>query len=67
MYQEGLATNAVDDALTQAHVYENTTQLSIAPDLTFKGLEKGIVPTQIMFCLKEKVRRRKKKKKKKIL
>lgn len=27
--------------------------MSIAPDLTFKGLEKGIVPTQIMFCLKE--------------
>lgn len=23
------------------------------PNLSFKGLEKGIVPTQIIFCLKE--------------
>lgn len=33
-----------------------TTQLSVDPKLQFKGLEKGIVPTQILFCLKEKVR-----------
>jgi chitin synthase len=37
-----------------AHIYEATTQLSIDSDLKFKGLEKGIVPTQIVFCLKEK-------------
>ncbi|SCV73830.1 BQ2448_6260 [Microbotryum intermedium] len=54
VYQEGLATNQIDDASVQSHIYEYTTQLSIDPDLRFKGLEKGIVPTQIMFCLKEK-------------
>ncbi|KAM0790029.1 Chitin synthase, class 3 [Microbotryomycetes sp. NB124-2] len=54
VYQEGLATNQIDSETVQAHVYEYTTQMSISPDLKFKGLEKGIVPTQIMFCLKEK-------------
>ncbi|SCZ88136.1 BZ3500_MvSof-1268-A1-R1_Chr10-2g02854 [Microbotryum saponariae] len=54
VYQEGLATNQIDEASVQSHIYEYTTQLSIDPDLRFKGLEKGIVPTQIMFCLKEK-------------
>ncbi|GAA5888502.1 hypothetical protein JCM5296_000654 [Sporobolomyces johnsonii] len=53
IYREGLATNQIDDKPVQAHVYEYTTQMSIAPDLTFKGLEKGIVPVQMMFCLKE--------------
>ncbi|KAK4051051.1 Chitin synthase, class 3 [Microbotryomycetes sp. JL201] len=54
VYQEGLATNQIDSETVQAHVYEYTAQMSISPDLKFKGLEKGIVPTQIMFCLKEK-------------
>ncbi|KAK4051671.1 Chitin synthase, class 3 [Microbotryomycetes sp. JL221] len=54
VYQEGLATNQIDSETVQAHVYEYTTQMSISPDLKFRGLEKGIVPTQIMFCLKEK-------------
>ncbi|GAA5915714.1 chitin synthase CHS2 [Sporobolomyces salmoneus] len=53
IYRDGLATNQIDDKSVQAHVYEYTTQMSIAPDLTFKGLEKGIVPVQMMFCLKE--------------
>ncbi|BGP17939.1 hypothetical protein JCM10213_003947 [Rhodosporidiobolus nylandii] len=54
VYQPNVATNRIDDKPVQAHLYEHTTQMSIAPDLTFKGLEKGICPTQIMFCLKEK-------------
>ncbi|GAA5898385.1 hypothetical protein JCM6882_000142, partial [Rhodosporidiobolus microsporus] len=53
VYQPNVATNRIDDKPVQAHIYEHTTQMSIAPDLTFKGLEKGIMPTQIMFCLKE--------------
>ncbi|GAA6023247.1 hypothetical protein JCM10207_005221 [Rhodosporidiobolus poonsookiae] len=53
VYQPNVATNKIDDKPVQAHIYEHTTQMSIAPDLTFKGLEKGIMPTQIMFCLKE--------------
>jgi len=37
-----------------AHVYEYTTQVSLDSDLKFKGAEKGIVPCQMIFCLKEK-------------
>lgn len=44
----------MDGKEVQAHVYEYTTQLSIDSELKFKGLEKGIVPTQIVFCLKER-------------
>jgi hypothetical protein len=53
VYQPSIATNRIDDKPVQSHVFEFTSQMSIAPDLTFKGLEKGIVPTLIMFCLKE--------------
>lgn len=44
----------VQDQPVTAHIYEFTTQLSVDSDLKFKGLEKGIVPTQIIFCLKER-------------
>lgn len=54
MYQEGVASNIVRSKPVTAHIYEFTTQLSIDSDLKFKGLEKGIVPTQIIFCLKER-------------
>lgn len=54
VYQEGVAKNMVDDKEVQAHVYEYTTQLSIDSHRQFKGAEKGLVPTQILFCLKEK-------------
>lgn len=55
VYQEGMAKNVIDNKKVEAHIYEYTTQLSIDPELKFKGMEKGIVPTQIMFCLKESV------------
>ena len=54
VYQKDVGKNKVDDKTVQAHLYEYTAQLSISPDMKFKGLEKGIVPTQIIFCLKEK-------------
>ena len=54
MYQKDVGKNKVDGKEVQAHVYEYTTQLSIDSELKFKGLEKGIVPTQIVFCLKER-------------
>ncbi|OAV85816.1 hypothetical protein PTTG_03882, partial [Puccinia triticina 1-1 BBBD Race 1] len=44
----------VQDQPVTAHIYEFTTQLSVDSDLKFKGLEKGIVPTQIIFCMKER-------------
>jgi chitin synthase len=54
VYQHGIAKNYVNQKAVQAHVYEYTTQVSLDADLKFKGAEKGIVPCQTIFCLKEK-------------
>ncbi|KAF2138061.1 glycosyltransferase family 2 protein [Aplosporella prunicola CBS 121167] len=53
-YQEGIAKNLVNNKEVTAHVYEYTTQVSLDSDLRFKGAEKGIVPVQVVFCLKER-------------
>ena len=53
VYQEGIAKNMVNQKEVTAHVYEYTTQVSLDSDLKFKGAEKGIVPCQVIFCLKE--------------
>ncbi|KAI4636736.1 hypothetical protein J4E93_010960 [Alternaria ventricosa] len=53
-FQEGIAKNHVNQKEVTAHVYEYTTQVSLDSDLKFKGAEKGIVPCQMIFCLKEK-------------
>ncbi|KAL0077362.1 glycosyltransferase family 2 protein [Phycomyces blakesleeanus] len=53
IYQKGVAKNMVNDKPVQAHLYEYTTQLSIDSDMKIKGAEKGIVPVQTLFCLKE--------------
>ncbi|KAF2762906.1 putative chitin synthase [Pseudovirgaria hyperparasitica] len=53
-YQDGIAKNLVNQREVKAHVYEYTTQVSLDSDLKFKGAEKGIVPCQLIFCLKEK-------------
>ncbi|MCJ1366041.1 Chitin synthase, class 2 [Acarospora aff. strigata] len=54
VYQDGIAKNLVNQREVTAHVYEYTTQVSLDADLKFKGAEKGIVPCQIIFCMKEK-------------
>ena len=54
VYQDGIAKNLVNQREVTAHVYEYTTQVSLDADLKFKGAEKGIVPCQLIFCLKEK-------------
>ncbi|KAF2663933.1 chitin synthase, class II [Microthyrium microscopicum] len=54
VYQEGIAKNVVNQKEVTAHIYEYTTQVSLDSDLKFKGAEKGIVPVQMIFCLKEK-------------
>lgn len=54
VYQDGVAKNTVNDEVVQAHVYEYTTQLSLDPNMRFKGAEKGLMPCQIIFCLKER-------------
>jgi chitin synthase len=53
VYQDGIAKNLVNQKEVSAHVYEYTTQVSLDSDLKFKGAEKGIVPCQMIFCLKE--------------
>ncbi|KAI8064971.1 chitin synthase 1 [Thamnidium elegans] len=53
VYQKGVAKNMVNDKPVQAHVYEYTTQVSVDSDMKVRGAEKGIVPVQILFCLKE--------------
>lgn len=53
VYQEGVAKNAVQNKPVQAHLYEYTTQISIDPSLKFRSAERGIVPVQIAFLLKE--------------
>jgi len=52
-YQNGIAKNLVNKREVNAHLYEYTTQVSLDADLKFKGAEKGIVPCQLIFCLKE--------------
>jgi len=37
-----------------AHIYEYTTQISITPALKIDTSDKGVVPVQLIFCLKEK-------------
>ncbi|KDN52455.1 glycosyltransferase family 2 protein, partial [Tilletiaria anomala UBC 951] len=54
VYQEGVAKNVVNGKPVTAHIYEYTTQLSVDPHLRFRGREKGIMPVQILFCLKER-------------
>jgi chitin synthase len=54
VYQDGVAKNIVNGKEVTAHLYEYTTQLSIDPEMKFKAHEKGLVPVQIMFLLKEK-------------
>src|SRR6201994_3418200 len=54
VYQEGIAKNRVNNKEVKAHLYEYTTQVSLDADLKFKGAEKGVVPCQMIFCMKEK-------------
>ncbi|WRT68002.1 uncharacterized protein IL334_004977 [Kwoniella shivajii] len=54
VYQEGAMTNKVKDRPVTAHVFEYTTSFALDADLHFKYPDKGIVPCQIIFCLKEK-------------
>ncbi|KAI9254674.1 chitin synthase 1 [Sporodiniella umbellata] len=54
IYQSGIAKNMVGDKPVKAHIYEYTTQISIDSEMNIKGSNKGIVPVQTLFCLKEK-------------
>ncbi|KAF8551876.1 glycosyltransferase family 2 protein [Imleria badia] len=53
-YQDGIAKHVVDGKPVTAHIYEYTTQISISPSMRIEGAEEGVVPVQLIFCLKEK-------------
>ncbi|KAL6300688.1 glycosyltransferase family 2 protein [Sparassis latifolia] len=53
-YQDGIAKNIVNGKPVAAHIYEYTAQISVSPSMKIEGAERGIVPVQIIFCLKEK-------------
>ncbi|PPQ93791.1 hypothetical protein CVT25_013500 [Psilocybe cyanescens] len=46
--------NKVNEKEVTAHLFEYTTSFALDPNLHFKYPDKGIVPTQIIFCMKEK-------------
>jgi chitin synthase len=54
VYQDGLMKNKVDDKDVTAHVFEYTTQVAIDTENNIRGHATGLVPVQILFCLKEK-------------
>ncbi|KAH8979068.1 glycosyltransferase family 2 protein [Lactarius akahatsu] len=53
-YQGSIVTNVVNGKPVSAHIYEYTTQIAVTESNKIEGAEKGIVPVQIVFCLKEK-------------
>ncbi|GLB37699.1 putative chitin synthase [Lyophyllum shimeji] len=55
VYQAGdHMKNMVNNKEVTAHLFEYTTTFALDPNLHFKYPDKGIVPTQIIFCMKEK-------------
>ncbi|KAG5463342.1 MAG: chitin synthase-domain-containing protein, partial [Olpidium bornovanus] len=49
----GIAKNTVNGKDVTAHIYEYTTQIMVDQELKLRGADKGLVPVQIIFCLKE--------------
>jgi chitin synthase len=55
VYQPGdHMVGKVDGADVTAHLFEYTTTFALDSNIHFKYPDNGIVPTQILFCLKEK-------------
>ncbi|KAF4598284.1 hypothetical protein EYR38_006680 [Pleurotus pulmonarius] len=55
VYQDvGQMKNLVNGEEVTAHLFEYTTSFGLDSNIHFRYPDKGIVPTQIIFCLKEK-------------
>ncbi|KAJ3241948.1 Chitin synthase, class 2 [Chytriomyces hyalinus] len=53
--QDGIMKNSVAGKDVTAHLFEYTTQIAVDGDsMEISGPKQGIVPCQILFCLKEK-------------
>ncbi|TPX64675.1 chitin synthase [Spizellomyces sp. 'palustris'] len=53
-YQEGVIKTSISTEDVAAHVFEFTTQVCVDTDLNVRGADTGLVPVQVLFCLKEK-------------
>ncbi|KAG8886087.1 hypothetical protein FRB97_007963 [Tulasnella sp. 331] len=51
---DGVMKSRVKEKDVTAHLFEYTATFALDPELRFRYPDKGIVPTQIIFCLKEK-------------
>lgn len=54
VYQDGIMKDHVNERSVTAHLFEFTSQIYINEAFEIKNSERGYVPTQIIFCLKEK-------------
>ncbi|KAJ3148053.1 Chitin synthase, class 1 [Irineochytrium annulatum] len=54
VYQDGLAQSSINSQPVEAHVFEFTAQIALDHKLNVWTAKEGIVPMQIIFCLKEK-------------
>ncbi|KAI9101724.1 chitin synthase-domain-containing protein [Phlyctochytrium arcticum] len=54
VYAPGLERTEVEGNKVTAHLYEFTTQVAVDKDLNVRTHKDGIVPVQVLFCLKEK-------------
>lgn len=55
VYQPGdHMKNMVNNKEVTAHLFEYTSSFALDSNLHFRYPDKGIVPTQIIFCMKEK-------------
>jgi chitin synthase len=54
VYQDGLAQSSINNEAIEGHVYEYTAQTFLDEKLNTWGSKDGMVPMQIIFCLKER-------------
>ncbi|KAJ3021627.1 Chitin synthase, class 1 [Thoreauomyces humboldtii] len=54
IYAPGLERTQVESKNVTGHIYEFTTQIAVDKDLNIRGHRDGIVPVQVLFCMKEK-------------
>ncbi|TPX47488.1 chitin synthase [Synchytrium endobioticum] len=54
-FQDGVMKTSVNGQEVSAHVFEYTTQVLVDTDsLQLRSSDQGVVPVQVLFCLKEK-------------
>ncbi|KAI9590938.1 glycosyltransferase family 2 protein [Syncephalis fuscata] len=53
-YQDGIAKNSFNGKEVTAHLFEYTTQVSMDSEMKLRTANDGVVPVQILFCLKER-------------